>query len=175
MKAMKYAVLLIAMFVLAGCKSPSISHQISDLDWGYINIDQPIEQLEERLTYHRENSGQQIMNYTIANVTFLYRLKLKMAFQEYLESLPSSKRPEAIMEQKEWLESQSKKEDQVYAEYDGGTGGPYAAGKVAIAGLKKRIGEIEENKKFTLTFGGKDSGANKSKRVSFTINLNKKK
>jgi len=32
-----------------------------------------------------------------------------------------------------------------------------------------------EDKKFTITFGGDDSKTNKSKRISFTINLNKKK
>ena len=140
---MKHITIALFAITLAGCQSPPLSPTISELDWGYINIDQPIEQLEYRLEKACATGGQQQLNYTISNIVFLYRIKMKVDFQTYLESLSAHKQSEIISEQKKWLEIQTQKTSDAYEEYAGGTSASYHSGKVAIAGLKERIEEIQ--------------------------------
>ncbi len=136
----KIITILFMAVVLAGCQGHPTSHDVSNLNWS-LEIDQPIGQLEEILDTLEQ---QQPRNYTIANISFLYELKLYLVFQEYVESLPVAERSGAILEQSEWMELHRQKVDEAYAEYEGGTFAGYNAGVVSIGLLKWRISELSE-------------------------------
>ena len=135
---MKHLIILIAV-VLAGCHSPKPTPDISSLNWN-LDVDQPIRQLEETLETLEQ---QQPRNYTIANISFLYEVKLYLVFDAYLDSLPVDKRSQAIQEQEEWMDLHRRKVDEAYAEFDGGTYAGMNAGEVSIDILKERIGVIQ--------------------------------
>jgi uncharacterized protein YecT (DUF1311 family) len=109
-------------------------------------LDQPIQQLEEIL---KELQQQQPMNYTIANISFLYDAKLYILFHKYLETLPASKRSAAIRDQDKWLSKRNKAVDAACAEYEGGSLAPYQGGSVKVEFTKIRIQVIESRLKGT--------------------------
>jgi uncharacterized protein YecT (DUF1311 family) len=136
----KLITILFVAVLLASCRDRQSYHDISTPNWS-LEIDQPIRQLEETLETLEQ---QQPQNYTIANISFLYEMKLYLIFHEYLDSLPGVERSLAIHEQKDWMELHRKNICDGYTEYEGGTFAGYNAGIVAVDGLKKRIAEIQK-------------------------------
>lgn len=133
----RIALLILPLAFLAGCKSPTKLVVYSNTN---LEIDQPIRQLEEVLS---TIDAQQDLNFTIANISFLYGVKLHLIFEGYLATLPENDQPAAILEQEKWQIAHDKKVEMAYAEFEGGTYAPYAAGEAAIKGYKARINEIE--------------------------------
>ncbi|MHC1769392.1 MAG: lysozyme inhibitor LprI family protein [Verrucomicrobiia bacterium] len=111
-----------------------------------IMIDQPIRQLEQTLASLEQ---QQPMNYTIANISFLYDAKLYILFREFIERLPESARTTEINEQRKWLKQRHTQVKKAYARYEGGTLAPYNAAEADIAFTKRRIAVVEEKKKLS--------------------------
>jgi hypothetical protein len=136
----KLVTLALTAIILAGCQSQNPSPDISSLDWN-LEIDQPIRQLEEILA---DLEQQQPRNYTIANISFLYKVKLHLVFERYLDSLPADERSMVIKEQRDWMDLHRQGVDKAYADYEGGTFAGYNAGLVSVEMLKGRIGKIQK-------------------------------
>ena len=127
---------LLPLIILCGCQSPTKPVVYSNTN---LEIDQPIRQLEEVL---ESLEAQQDRNYTIANISFLYGVKLHLIFEEYLASLPENDRPTAILEQKKWQVAHRKRVQNAADEYAGGTLSCYVAGEAAVESYRERIDDI---------------------------------
>jgi uncharacterized protein YecT (DUF1311 family) len=130
---------IVAGMLLSGCKCESPEQGKPFSAWTP-SVDQPIRQLEEVLASLEQ---QQPMNYTSANLAFLYDAKLYLLFQDYLAVLPESERASQIAEQKQWLAKRKELVQDAYAKYEGGTLAPFSASQASINLTKKRIDEIE--------------------------------
>jgi uncharacterized protein YecT (DUF1311 family) len=146
MKKLAICVALVLLFLAAMPRlfAQALSKQKSShVSWN-LEIDQPIQQLEEIL---KTTDQQQPANYTISNIAFLYDAKLYILFQKYLETLSSAKQAEAWKDQEQWLKKQKKAIDVAYAGYEGGSYATYSAGEASIKITKLRIAEIESRLK----------------------------
>ena len=110
---------------------------IYSVDEWIVRCDQTIQQLEDVLS---KTDKQQHMNYTIANLCFLYDVKLNYMFQQYLGLLiTTEQKKEASSEQVQWIKKKEVITDKIYNSYNGGTGGPYTSGLKYIKLTKERI------------------------------------
>jgi len=105
-----------------------------------LEIDQPIGQIEEIL---EEAEQQQLINYTSANLGFLYDVKLYILFHQHIASLPVTEQASRISEQRKWLKQRKTQVDKANMEYEGGTFASYAGNNAWMELTKKRIAEIE--------------------------------
>lgn len=128
------------VLALIGSITANAQSQPKEMFWNP-DFDQPIQQLEQILS---ELKQQQPMNYTIANISFLYDAKLLILFHKYLEKLPVSKRPAEVKIQNEWIDERWRAIQKESAEYEGGTMGSFATGELKIELTKRRIRAIEE-------------------------------
>ena len=135
---LKYSAIAFAV-LLAGCHT---SKQLTGMPIDDYKIDQPIEQLEGILANLEQ---QQPRNYTIANISFLYEIKLHLVFEQYLASLSEDKRPTAIEEQKKWQKLHDKRVSDAFAEFEGGSYAGFNAGEAAVKDYKARIDEISKH------------------------------
>ena len=139
------AAFIITLF--SGCTTVR-QHNESLIDQWQPELQQPIDELE---AHFKNLTKQQEMNYTTANIAFLYDAKLYIVFVKLLDCAPESERSRLIHEQDVWLKKRELRVKQVYEKYDGGSMGPLDAGQHFISMTKERIKEL--TKKMELMSG----------------------
>lgn len=133
--------LFLASLLCGGCGETrsAVVEDAGFLVWEY-EIDQPIRQLEE--VYQEEWDGlqrQQFLNYTSSNIAFLYEIKVRLLFEEYLSLLPDDEKHAAVALHKVWLAEAEARYNEAYSEYEGGTVAALVGAKESIRLSKERI------------------------------------
>jgi uncharacterized protein YecT (DUF1311 family) len=162
-------VLTIAATTLFAWAQSSAKPQVSRDEW-QINIDQPIQQLEQVL---KSTEQQQPANYTISTLGFLYDAKLYIVFHKYLERLSPEKQAETRKEQERWLAHRKKAIADAYAEFAGGSLASYKAGAASIEITTARIAEFESRLRQVPDTSNRQQAPSDNKATAVQISLDR--
>ena len=126
---------LLVCGLLSAC-SPEAPRAV---EWS-LEFDQPIRQLEEILEVE---STQQGMNFTSANLGFLYDAKLHHLFRDHVATLSPEEARAAWAEQEKWLARRQRATSEAAAEFEDGSLASFAGSQSFIHMTRERIEALE--------------------------------